>query len=157
MIGYTISPALSKRAGLTLSAGRVQSVAVGFVVNRERAITRFRSRAYQTLTLRLAGHPNIKATPNLKPFVSENEKLWHLTQVRSDTALHTRKGCYQNRSGCHRRSKSGWFGNRWAKVAHHPDTCRRRQRGIGVTSDSEVSWLLIQTVNCQQGFQSLHC
>ena len=75
LIGYTISPALSKRAGLTLSAGRVQSVAVGFVVNRERAITRFRSRAYQTLTLRLAGHPNIKATPNLKPFVSENEKL----------------------------------------------------------------------------------
>lgn len=76
LIGYLVSPALSKRAGMSLSAGRVQSVAVRFVVDRERAIKEFKPRGYQVCTLRLAGHPTLTAALDLTPFVSEGEKLW---------------------------------------------------------------------------------
>ncbi len=41
LVGYQVSPALSERAGQTLSAGRVQSPAVRLVVERERAIRDF--------------------------------------------------------------------------------------------------------------------
>lgn len=41
LVGFQVSPALSERAGRTLSAGRVQSPAVRLVVERERAIRAF--------------------------------------------------------------------------------------------------------------------
>lgn len=41
LVGYTVSPELSQRAGQALSAGRVQSPAVRLVVERERAIRAF--------------------------------------------------------------------------------------------------------------------
>lgn len=42
IVGYRVSPALSDRAGQSLSAGRVQSPAVRLVVDREREITAFK-------------------------------------------------------------------------------------------------------------------
>ena len=41
LVGYLVSPALSKIGGTTLSAGRVQSPAVALVVMREREISAF--------------------------------------------------------------------------------------------------------------------
>jgi DNA topoisomerase-1 len=41
-VGYSVSPALCKQAGVKLSAGRVQSPAVRLVVERERAIRSFK-------------------------------------------------------------------------------------------------------------------
>lgn len=76
LIGYLVSPALSKRADMGLSAGRVQSVAVRFVVDRERSIDNFEPRGYQVCTLRLAGHPELSASLDLSPFVAEGERLW---------------------------------------------------------------------------------
>lgn len=76
LIGYQVSPALSALADLSLSAGRVQSVAVRFVVDREREITSFESRGYQTCTLRLAGHPALTADLDMTPFVKKDERLW---------------------------------------------------------------------------------
>ena len=49
MVGYTLSPLISRKVRSGLSAGRVQSVAVRLVVEREREIEAFESREYWTL------------------------------------------------------------------------------------------------------------
>src|SRR5688572_25788539 len=49
LVGYTLSPLLSRKIRGGLSAGRVQSVAVRLVVEREREITAFTPREYWTL------------------------------------------------------------------------------------------------------------
>src|SRR4029077_6598892 len=49
LVGYTLSPLLSRKIRSGLSAGRVQSVAVRLVVEREREITAFTAREYWTL------------------------------------------------------------------------------------------------------------
>ncbi len=54
LVGYTLSPLLGKKVQRGLSAGRVQSVAVRLVVERERAITAFTAREYWTIAAILA-------------------------------------------------------------------------------------------------------
>ncbi len=54
LVGYTLSPLLSRKVRGGLSAGRVQSVAVRLVVERERAIDAFQTREYWTLVAHLA-------------------------------------------------------------------------------------------------------
>jgi DNA topoisomerase I len=54
LVGYTLSPLLSRKIRSGLSAGRVQSVAVRLVVEREREITAFTAREYWTLEAILA-------------------------------------------------------------------------------------------------------
>ncbi len=49
IVGYSISPAVSSRLNETLSAGRVQSVALKMVVDREREITDFKPQEYWNL------------------------------------------------------------------------------------------------------------
>jgi DNA topoisomerase-1 len=49
LVGYTLSPLLSRKVRSGLSAGRVQSVAVRLVVEREREIEAFVAREYWTL------------------------------------------------------------------------------------------------------------
>ena len=49
LVGYTLSPLLSRKIRGGLSAGRVQSVAVRIVVEREREIRAFTAREYWTL------------------------------------------------------------------------------------------------------------
>jgi DNA topoisomerase I len=49
MVGYTLSPLISRKVRGGLSAGRVQSVAVRLVVEREREILAFAPREYWTL------------------------------------------------------------------------------------------------------------
>lgn len=82
LIGYQVSPALSQKANINLSAGRVQSVAVKFVVDRERAIKNFDPKDYFVANLRLAGHPALTATLEQKPFVSEGERLWLASDIK---------------------------------------------------------------------------
>ncbi len=50
LYGYEVSPILWRKVGPRLSAGRVQSVAVRMLVERERARMRFRSACYWDLT-----------------------------------------------------------------------------------------------------------
>lgn len=58
LVGYQISPLLWAKIRRGLSAGRVQSVAVRFVVEREAEIAAFKPREYWTLDARLAaGRP----------------------------------------------------------------------------------------------------
>ena len=49
LVGYTLSPLLWRKVRAGLSAGRVQSVAVRIVVDREREIRAFTAREYWTL------------------------------------------------------------------------------------------------------------
>ena len=64
LVGYTLSPLISRKVRSGLSAGRVQSVAVRLVVERERAIEAFTPREYWTLEalLETAGNERYKAT-----------------------------------------------------------------------------------------------
>ena len=54
LVGYTLSPLLSRKVRGGLSAGRVQSVALRMVVEREREIRAFTAREYWTLEALLA-------------------------------------------------------------------------------------------------------
>src|SRR6185503_3613345 len=53
LVGYKISPLLWKKVQKNLSAGRVQSVAVRLVVERERQIQGFVTEEYWSLAARL--------------------------------------------------------------------------------------------------------
>jgi DNA topoisomerase-1 len=54
LVGYTLSPLLSRKVRGGLSAGRVQSVAVRLVVEREREIAAFTAREYWSIEALLA-------------------------------------------------------------------------------------------------------
>ncbi|MCL5409161.1 MAG: type I DNA topoisomerase [Candidatus Omnitrophica bacterium] len=51
IVGYTLSPFLAKKLGGFLSAGRVQSVALRLIVDREREIQNFISKKYWTIKI----------------------------------------------------------------------------------------------------------
>ncbi|MBI3912099.1 MAG: type I DNA topoisomerase [Armatimonadetes bacterium] len=53
LVGYKLSPLLWKKIQKNLSAGRVQSVAVRLIVDREREIARFQPEEYWRITARL--------------------------------------------------------------------------------------------------------
>ncbi|HEY3025835.1 MAG TPA: type I DNA topoisomerase [Pyrinomonadaceae bacterium] len=55
LVGYKVSPLLCRTIGGRLSAGRVQSVALRMVVEREREIEKFVKTEYWTVTANLAG------------------------------------------------------------------------------------------------------
>ncbi|HYF01050.1 MAG TPA: type I DNA topoisomerase [Planctomycetota bacterium] len=53
IVGYKLSPLLWKKVGRGLSAGRVQSVAVRLIVEREREVKAFKAEEYWTVKARL--------------------------------------------------------------------------------------------------------
>ncbi len=55
LVGYKLSPLLWRKVRRGLSAGRVQSVALRFVVDREREINAFKSEEYWSITATLEG------------------------------------------------------------------------------------------------------
>jgi DNA topoisomerase-1 len=87
LVGYKISPLLWAKVRGGLSAGRVQSVAVKLVVDREREILAFVPREYWSVTALLAS----QRAPEM-PFPAElvgyrGEKLEIATKARADEAL----------------------------------------------------------------------
>src|SRR3712207_3520152 len=66
LVGFKISPVLWRKVRPSLSAGRVQSVAVRLVVEREREIQAFQAEAsYRvTATLQLEGGQTLNAVLN---------------------------------------------------------------------------------------------
>ncbi|MDP8904964.1 MAG: type I DNA topoisomerase, partial [Chloroflexota bacterium] len=65
LVGYTLSPLLWRKVRGGLSAGRVQSVAVRLVVEREREIRNFVAREYWTLEVLLASEAGEAFTAQL--------------------------------------------------------------------------------------------
>lgn len=74
LVGYKLSPLLWRKVRRGLSAGRVQSVAVRLVVDREREIEAFKPREYWSITASLEG----KEPP---PF---DAKLFHINDEKAD-------------------------------------------------------------------------
>lgn len=66
LVGYNISPLLWKKVKGGLSAGRVQSVALRLVVDREREIEAFVPKEYWSLEAELAKHPKRGTRPAKK-------------------------------------------------------------------------------------------
>ena len=56
LVGYELSPFLWKKVAKNLSAGRVQSVAVRLIVEREREIEKFIKQEYWTIAAHLQAH-----------------------------------------------------------------------------------------------------
>lgn len=66
LVGYTLSPFLWKKVYRGLSAGRVQSVAVKLIVDREREIQAFNAEEYWTITAALETKKEEVFTADLK-------------------------------------------------------------------------------------------
>jgi DNA topoisomerase I len=91
LVGYQISPLLWRKVKTGLSAGRVQSVAVRIICDRERAIHAFISEEYWSLTAHLegGGPPEFPAR-----LVKKNDKKVKIAnQAESDAILAELSGC----------------------------------------------------------------
>src|SRR2546427_2032015 len=72
IVGYQLSPLLSKKLRRALSAGRVQSVALRLIVDREREIKAFQSKEYWSVDARLT--PETEESPFLARLMQVGEK-----------------------------------------------------------------------------------
>lgn len=72
LVGYLVSPAICNIANDKLSAGRVQSVVVKLVVERDDAIVAFKPTDHFTVGLQFNDNPEWTATLDTKPYVSED-------------------------------------------------------------------------------------
>ena len=79
LVGYKISPLLWAKVGGGLSAGRVQSVAVKLIVDREREIAAFEKEEYWTVTAQLASERSPEVVFPADLIERRGEKL----QIRS--------------------------------------------------------------------------
>ena len=85
LVGYKISPILWKKVQPGLSAGRVQSVALRIVCDRENEIKAFKSEEYWTITLDLEGH--VKHKFQSKLFKISEKKAEILNQADADEVV----------------------------------------------------------------------
>jgi DNA topoisomerase-1 len=92
LVGYKISPLLWAKVRGGLSAGRVQSVAVKLIVDREREITAFIPKEYWTITALLANELEAEKVFSAELVAHRGEKLEILTQAAADAALQALDG-----------------------------------------------------------------
>ncbi|MCC6804014.1 MAG: type I DNA topoisomerase, partial [Anaerolineae bacterium] len=75
LVGYNVSELLWQKVRRGLSAGRVQSIAVRLIVDREREIEAFVSEEYWTVDARLSKQPHNGSAKSSKPFVARLIKI----------------------------------------------------------------------------------
>lgn len=75
LAGYKISPVLQKKIGGPLSAGRVQSIALKLIVEREREIGAFEPVEYWTITAELEGSQKPSFTAKLEKHNNKKIKI----------------------------------------------------------------------------------
>lgn len=85
LVGYTLSPFLWKKVYRGLSAGRVQSVAVKLIVDREREIQAFKAEEYWTITANLATKKEESFTADLKE--KNGEKFVPVNEAESSAVV----------------------------------------------------------------------
>src|SRR5262245_35470278 len=83
LVGYNLSPLLWEKVQRGLSAGRVQSVAVGLIVDREREIEAFRPEEYWSLHVRLRAERPPEFVATLKEIGEEKAALPDEATTRS--------------------------------------------------------------------------
>lgn len=81
IVGYTVSPHLSKQAGMPLSAGRVQSPAVKLVVMREREIQSFVSRNFYSV--RVITREGLSANLVVKDWAPDVKRIYDISVATS--------------------------------------------------------------------------
>ncbi len=91
LVGYKISPLLWKKVKKGLSAGRVQSVAVRLICDREDEIRAFVPREYWTLAAKL-NDPDTRKSFDAKFFGTENEKIEISSESEMEKILEALKG-----------------------------------------------------------------
>ncbi len=92
LVGYKISPLLWSKIKRGLSAGRVQSVALRMVVEREREIQRFQPREYWTIDADLlkAQFPDQPFRARLQGYFDDRKRELELPNAEAAEALKTR-------------------------------------------------------------------
>ena len=93
LVGYKISPLLWEKVRRGLSAGRVQSVALKLVCDREREIERFVPEEYWNLTARLAG----RGAAGIRRPAPEEERLDHQDRQRGRVERRARRSAQRAR------------------------------------------------------------
>src|SRR6185295_1805312 len=80
LVGYKISPLLWKNVRRGTSAGRVQSVALRLIVEREREIRAFVAKEYWSITANLSGHNPPAFDAALQKFLGKNLEIENAAQ-----------------------------------------------------------------------------
>ena len=91
VVGYKLSPFLWRKVRRGLSAGRVQSVAVRLIVDREEEIRRFVSDEYWTIDAKLSGKGSRKIFP--AKFHGKDKKIEIKSKEQADAILAALDGC----------------------------------------------------------------
>jgi DNA topoisomerase-1 len=92
LVGYKISPLLWAKVRGGLSAGRVQSVAVKLIVDREREILAFRPREYWTVTAQLAAAEAPEMPFSAELVAERGEKIDITTAEQADAVMRALDG-----------------------------------------------------------------
>ncbi len=93
LVGYRLSPLLWKKVRKNLSAGRVQSVAVRLIVDREREILAFVPQEYWSLTATVTPQPPAARFPFEAKFIGRGKEKVQLTnQEQADAILRELEG-----------------------------------------------------------------
>src|SRR5215469_15458016 len=92
LVGYKISPLLWAKVRGGLSAGRVQSVAVKLIVDREREIAAFNPKEYWSITALLASERDPEMTFPADVVSYRGEKLEIGKKEEADAVLHALEG-----------------------------------------------------------------
>ncbi len=103
LVGYKISPILWKKVHRGLSAGRVQSVALRIVCDREKEIKAFKSEEYWSITLDLEG--KVKPTFQGKLLKVDGKKAEIPTQAIADAVVKDVDGAELVLEGINRKEK----------------------------------------------------
>lgn len=90
LVGYTLSPFLWKKVYRGLSAGRVQSVAVRIIVDREREIQAFNPEEYWTVTAHFLNEESVEFEAELSK--KDGKKYVPTSQTEIDELLKDIKG-----------------------------------------------------------------
>ena len=98
LVGYKLSPFLSQKIRRGLSAGRVQSVAVRLIVDREEEIRAFKPEEYWTIDAKLIPHGSRKTFPasfyganGEKIKIEDKEQTDRILDDLKDAAFHVEK------------------------------------------------------------------
>ncbi len=87
LVGYELSPFLWNKVAKGLSAGRVQSIAVRLIVEREREIKNFKSEEYWSIEALLAQQPTAnrqQPTEFIATLIKENDKQLDKLAIKNE-------------------------------------------------------------------------